>query len=523
MHIFYNPKPDLSLPPLVRPKKAMWQSDIPKKISLVGPSTFFFLEEEGDLNAVGWDGEEREKLWRYNQHYFDDLNAKDPSLRNQWHVNIIKNWIKENEPGKGVGWEAYPTSLRVVNWIKWTLNGNDLSSDALHSLAVQTRWLSKRVEIHLLGNHVIANAKALIYAGLFFEGFEAKKWLFKGIKILKKELDKQILSDGAHFELSPMYHSIILEDLLDIINVLHFYKVEFPDSINLEIILFKQNAEKMLYWLESMTHPDGDISFFNDSAFEIASSLHKLLAYSEKLNLTRQKNKHIQSCWQKESGYIRLENKNAVALLDVGKIGPDYMPGHAHADTLSFELSLFGFRTLVNSGTSCYGLSNERLRQRGTYAHNTVTIEKENSSQVWSGFRVARRAKPFGIEADFGNDYFFVKASHDGYSRLKDKPIHSRSWEMADNRLLIKDCISPFTGSSVACFYFHPLVELVITEENEQNYALLPEGKKINWEVIKGRAHIDKATWHPRFGVSQKNHLLAVDMVDGESSINFFW
>ena len=29
-----------------------------------------------------------------------------------------------------------------------------------------------------------------------------------------------------------------------------------------------------------------------------------------------------------------------VAIIDVAKIGPDYLPGHGHADTLSFELSI---------------------------------------------------------------------------------------------------------------------------------------------------------------------------------------
>ena len=82
------------------------------------------------------------------------------------------------------------------------------------------------------------------------------------------------------------------------------------------------------------------------------------------------------------------------ASADVGEIGPDYRPGHAHADTLCFELSVFGQRLVVNSGTSEYGLGAERLRQRGTAAHSTVQIDGADSSEVWSGFRVARRARP---------------------------------------------------------------------------------------------------------------------------------
>ena len=85
-----------------------------------------------------------------------------------------------------------------------------------------------------------------------------------------------------------------------------------------------------------------------------------------------------------------------MALLDVAPVGPDYLPGHAHADTLSFELSLFGQRVLVNSGTSQYEAGPERSRQRGTAAHNTVIVDGHDSSEVWAGFRVARRASSRG-------------------------------------------------------------------------------------------------------------------------------
>ncbi len=66
---------------------------------------------------------------------------------------------------------------------------------------------------------MLANAKALVFAGLWFEGPEADRWLETGLSIYARELPEQILDDGAHFELSPMYHAIILEDLLDLINV----------------------------------------------------------------------------------------------------------------------------------------------------------------------------------------------------------------------------------------------------------------------------------------------------------------
>ena len=147
---------------------------------MLGPEEFIFLRQEGRLAEVGWDGPQREKLWRYNQHYFDDLNALGAADRAQWHLALLEDWVRNNPPGVGSGWEPYPTSLRIVNWVKWHLAGNALPEACVQSLAVQARWLRRRLEFHLLGNHLFANAKALCFAGLFFQGREADAWLRKG-------------------------------------------------------------------------------------------------------------------------------------------------------------------------------------------------------------------------------------------------------------------------------------------------------------------------------------------------------
>ena len=163
---------------------------IKKKISLINQNTFKFLNKSKSLLEVGWN-ENRDnttKLWRYNQHYFDDLNAVDSFKRKVWHDQLIKNWISNNSIGKGIGWDPYPTSIRIVNWIKWHLQGNKLSDASLKSLAFQTSWLNKRIEWHILGNHLFSNAKALIFAGLFFSGKQSEIWLKKLLKIIYVEL-----------------------------------------------------------------------------------------------------------------------------------------------------------------------------------------------------------------------------------------------------------------------------------------------------------------------------------------------
>ena len=76
--------------------------------------------------------------------------------------------------------------------------------------------LNKICEYHLLGNHLFENFKALCFAGLYFKSKESGKWFNKGLRGLKEQVKEQILQDGGHFELSPMYHCIILEGMLDL-------------------------------------------------------------------------------------------------------------------------------------------------------------------------------------------------------------------------------------------------------------------------------------------------------------------
>ena len=337
-----------------------WMMPSEKVESFFGGAEFRFLNHTrtclfpGDWNNPKWD-----KLWLYNLHYFDDLQAAGADRKQDWHKRLINAWIKGNPPGQGNGWEPYPTSLRIVNWIKWILAGHDPSFEMLESLAAQAGFLRKRLEIHLLGNHLFANAKALVFAGLFFKGNIANQGLNKGLKILSREVPEQVLHDGGHFERSPMYHAIILEDLLDLINIMHAYGHPVPGN-------WPAKVAAMLSWLSGMSHPDGQIALLNDAAFGIAAIFRDLYDYSRRLGLEPAIQNRKDVLHFNDTGYIKVRKGPVEAFLDVGPIGPDYLPGHAHADTLSFELSLFEQRFIVDSGTSCYGNSRERLRQRST-------------------------------------------------------------------------------------------------------------------------------------------------------------
>ncbi|MEB2353213.1 MAG: alginate lyase family protein [Burkholderiaceae bacterium] len=522
----HRPRPDTRPAPPLRPSRGAW---VPcrRTPSMTGPARFRFLSVERELAApADWNRADWPRLWRYNLHYFDDLAAEGAADRASWHCALIERWIADNPPGRGTGWEPYPVSLRIVNWIKWGLADGGgpcveqarLSPAAVHSLAVQARWLRGRVERHLLGNHLWANAKALVFAGAFFDVGEAARWRDEGLALLHRELREQILPDGGHFERSPMYHATLLEDLLDLMQLAARWPGLVADP---ELAPWRATAQRMLRWLRVMTHPDGGIAFFNDAAFEVAPDLAALedyaanacgLAHASDASFGDQGSRVVSLPEPEpsiatlrdsdpsiaalpDSGYVRLQAGPAVLIADVGAIGPDYLPGHAHADTLAFELSLHGRRAIVNSGTSTYEADAERLRQRGTAAHNTVVVDSADSSEVWSSFRVARRARPMNVQ--WGSDpdgTLWLRAAHDGYLRLPGKVIHHREWRLRPGSLRVVDRLEGRFASAEARFHLHPDAD--------------PRDLGVGAD---SGLRIEASTWHPRFGVSEPNRVLVAD------------
>ncbi len=477
--------------------------------------TFGFLNETQRIPKGSWDATVPSELWRYNLHYFDDLNAIGAESRREWHQEAIADWIRSNPPAKGAGWDPYPTSLRVVNWIKLALGGADAGEPTIHSLATQVRALRQRLEYHLLGNHLFANAKALVFAGLFFEGSEADGWLDKGMTILAREIPEQILPDGGQFERSPMYHALALEDVLDLVNLAAAFPAAIPGRWPEFAASWPALARRMRAWLSTMRHPDGEISFFNDAAIGIAPSPAELDRYADGLvgspqgHPTAASGLHLTHLAQ--TGYIRADAPDAVLLIDVALIGPDYVPAHAHADTLSFELSLFGQRVIANGGTSRYGAGPERDAERGTPAHSTVTVDGQDSSEVWAGFRVARRAKPFDLAVEETAEGIRVSCAHDGYTRLPGKPVHRRTWRLRPGILRVEDLVEGRYQSAVARFHLHALVVPTMDESGTSGRLRLPGGKEVRWRT-GGSARIEASNYAPEFGRRLPTRCLALTL-----------
>ena len=207
-------------------------------------------------------------------------------------------------------------------------------------------------------------------------------------------------------------------------------------------------------------------------------------------------------------------------LLDVAPVGPDYLPGHAHADTLSFELSLGARRVLVNGGTSCYGLGTQRLRERGTAWHNTVQLAGADSSEVWSGFRVGRRARV----RDLRVDGWVVEAAHDGYRFLRGAPLHRRRWQLDAGALQVDDCVEHTpVHDGVARFHLAPGLRL--QTRADAVWAVDRWRRRPGARACRPRvARMSRPSQHaPRFGVLLDTQCRPWRWNDGHATTRVSW
>ena len=502
-----KPKTRFSIPNVINKRNWAWSDLTVNSQSIYSKNEFCFLSHSQILSDdFFWNPPNLDKLWIYNLHYFDDLNAINYQMRNHLHLYIIDKWIKENNMGIGNGWESYPISLRLVNWIKWFSKKGNVEDVYIKSIYQQAKYLSKNLEYHILGNHLFSNGKALVFTGVFLNSSDADDFLKLGLDIINKEIKEQFLDDGAHFELSPMYHQILLYDLLELINLASICQdyrlLKFLNS-------WEDIASKALSWLSSMLHPDGEIGFFNDAAIGIAVPPNEIFKYAKRLSINYDDKK---SCLVTNSisGYSNVNFDDYSIIFDHANVGPDYLPGHAHADSLSFEMSVGLQRLFVNSGTSLYGISDERLRQRKTAAHNTVEISSCDSSEVWSGFRVARRAYSTLNKSFFDeiNQNVVISASHDGYTRVDKNIIHSRILTCSFDQVTIEDTFGKVVVGTFI-LHLHPNIEII---KRSNRVLILKINDFLNVEFSSSDdIKIEPSTWHPRFGESVDNNKIIIN------------
>lgn len=338
-----------------------------------------------------------------NVYYFEYgivLGAKYRETKDTAYWELFKKCYQDYLDAKAELKSAYSMALHIPNvLIALELFGDKVDAafreKVYCELYSQYLYLQKHQEKHLLANHYFEDLKALIIAAYLFKDDKGLKGY---LKAFKKQCDEQILKDGVHYELSLMYHKLILEDVMRI--AILAKQPDFPDCNWLMTLM-----QKMVDAIYSLEKGIGRTPLFNDAGDNVAKTCEQLcLAADKQFDI-----KPVLKDSFSDSGYYKLYDGDRALIFDAGKIGVDYQPAHGHCDCLSFELSVGGKPLFVNSGTYEYQ-GDLRKYFRKTCAHNTVEINGHEQSQCWGGFRVGKRiSRVFGklrdgiVEGGFRN------------------------------------------------------------------------------------------------------------------------
>lgn len=442
------------------------------KIDEILKNKFTFLNnmEYRFSDKIEWNADPYQyRLWMFNLNYFDYLESLMEAhiySRNIKYLNkgmeLIKEWIRDNSSKYDKDlWDPFVVAKRLCNWsvfISYSLKNININTSDIDSIngmiLTQAEFLSRNIEYYLDANHIIMDAKGLIFSGVYLSDM---KYIEKGLEILLKEYQRQILKDGGHYEKSTSYHVEVLQHYLEV------YLLLTKNDYSIDLNIIKKICYKMFNYLSNITMPNKEIPLVNDSSLDYpiysndilqcgaiifnnevykSNCTDKLSSYSFRLfgimgldiyNMIKLKDKYIQNIQLEDSGYYIIKdklqnNKELYLLFDCGDNGPEYNLGHTHADNLNVILTIGNDKVLVDSGTYTYKNDEYRNLFRSTKMHNTIVIDNRSSSEIWSAFRVAKRAKTKRIDYIEGDNSTIICAEHNGYAKViqKDKLFHKR-------------------------------------------------------------------------------------------------
>ena len=422
---------------------------IPSKKSY-DANKFTFLNQSVKFSEkIDWEYADKGKLWANHLSYFDYLMQEDMSKA---RGSALMYLMIGHLPKSSIAKTPYSISLRGINWIKFISKHEITRKTVDRYLYCQYRILLDNIAYDRMGNHLLENGFSMLFGAYYFKGYE----LFNEAKIiLTKELYEQVLPDGGHFQLSPMYHQLMLNRILDGYNLMKNNDV-YHDAKLKELL--RNCAEKMLGWLQEITYDNGEIPCLNDSTFGVAPSTKELFEYADRLGI------QAREITLKDSGYRRFKQANMEGVIDVGNIGPDYQTTHSHSDTFNFELLFDQKAFIVDTGVSTYSSNNIRLKERSTFSHNTVRVEGEDQTEVYGAFRVGRRAKVTVVKDEPNH----VVAHHNGYKRMG--IIHQREFIVKEDKLVLMDDLIHELDEvrKVSSFlHFHPSCTISSVEEDK--------------------------------------------------------
>jgi uncharacterized heparinase superfamily protein len=374
---------------------------------------------------------------------------------------LVQSWLRENARWHPIAWRADVLATRLFAWIVHLdeIAGREtdrgLRRAMLASLTAQLRHLGRSAAWEASGAARLRALKGLV-GGLAALGGPEKR-LQRALRLFENELPAQILADGGHRARSPSVQLEVLRDMIDVRTILRTAQRPVPGAL-------QDALERMAPMLRFFRHGDRRLALFNDAVEEDGVLVDLVLTRSEAKGRAPMQAPH--------TGFQRLQAGQCLVLVDTGKPQPGF-DEHAHAGTLSFEMSHGRERMIVNCG-GFRGTNPTWSRvARASAAHSLLVIEDTNSIEIDEDGALGRVPANVRCERAEEGGHQWISAMHDGY-RQRFGLTYAREFYLAGDGddLRGEDRLTGRSGSRFTVrFHLHPAVAASLVADS--NAALL--------------------------------------------------
>lgn len=434
------------------------------------------LDYHADIPLWHNDGSDIRVLWELNRlgHLMTLGRAyaltKDEDFAAEFFAQV-ESWREQNPVGRGANWScAMEVALRAMNLLATlslfrdspSLNERRLA-ELLTMFDQHGAHIRRNLEFSHVAtsNHYLSDVAGLLWIGVLLpELAHARGWRDWALNEMLRELDKQILPDGANYEGSTGYHCFVLELFLYSFLLCRTNEIPIADK-------YWRKLQTMLEYLRAMLRPDGLVPLigdsdaarvlpitsrsgndrayllalgavaFNDSQFKLPdhpppSELLWLFGEEGLQNYERLEHSHAKPSSQAfpDAGTYLLRHEDLYLLFNAGGTQKGRPASHRHNDLLSLEVSVGGRAFIVDPGSYVYSADlHERHRFRSTAYHSTVEVDgiEQNSIDPNLPFVIGSEAQPRMLEWTIGSNIESLAAEHYGYQRLRQPVTHRRT------------------------------------------------------------------------------------------------
>lgn len=404
------------------------------------------LDYHRDIRLIRTDGSDARVLWELNRlgHVITLARAYSITSDERYSAEFfaqLRSWAGQNPYGRGPNWScAMEVALRAINLLaafETFRRSSQLTAEFLtfflQLLQRHGRFIRRNLEFSYIAtsNHYLSDVVGLLWLGLLLpELRDAREWRDFGLDQTLREMDKQVLPDGADFEASTGYHRFVTELLL------YSFLLCNANNVNIE----KQDwsrLQRMLVYIRAYLRPDGFAPLIGDtdggrvlpfgyrSANDHAYVLNIGAAVFNDPALRPEHQPVVSQAFPEAGTYI-MRDGDLYLCFNASGAGINGRGSHGHNDALSIEVSAHGRAFIVDPGTYVYSADlRKRHAFRSTAYHSTVKIDdrEQNTIDPDTPFVIGNEAQPRVLEWRTGDDFDKVVAEHYGYSPM----THRRS------------------------------------------------------------------------------------------------